>query len=537
MRSRAIVVASVLGVTLISGGWLIDHGLRGQKGVTSRARLLDQVMSHVERDYVDSLERQALYRKAIDGMLYELHDPHTVFLTAERFARLTERTAGHYAGIGVRIDVRDGWIVVITPLPGSPAEQAGIQTGDRIVEIGGKSTRGWTPDEASQAIRGQPGSRIRIAVERPGSAARIPFTLERREITVSSVPRAMVLRDHVGYLSLTSFSRTTVDELSRAVDSLRMAGATSLVLDMRGNPGGLLDQGVGVADLFLDPGQVIVQTRGRAAGTTQRFDDSNAQRWRDLPVVVLVNGGSASAAEIVAGALQDHDRAVIVGQPTYGKGSAQSVFRMPNGGALKLTTALWYTPVGRSINRPVEADREDEDGGEDGAPSAPGKRPEFRTDAGRIVYGGGGITPDVVAGDTALSPDVQAFQDALGRKVPQFRDALAEYAISLRGTRAVTSPDFVVTAPMRDALWRRMQAHGIAMDRAAYDAASSVVDRLLGAQVARYVLGPDAEFLWTARSDPVMNAALSLAANAKSPRDLFDRAGRMSPPKPPARPE
>lgn len=526
MRSRAIIVSSVFALALVSGGWLIDHGLRGQQTVTSRARLLDQVMDHVGRFYVDSLDQQALYRKAVDGMLYELHDPHSVFLSAERLARLTERTSGHYAGIGVQIDVRDGWIVVVTPLPGSPAEQAGIQTGDRIVEIAGKSTRSWTPDEASAAIRGPIGSPVVVTVERAGSATRMPFTLERREITIRSVPRAMIMRDGVGYVSLTGFSATTVRELSRAVDSLRMAGAVSLIVDLRGNPGGLLDQGVGVSDLFLDNGATIVDTKGRTPTASQRFVDENAQRWPELPMIVLVNGGTASASEIVAGALQDHDRAVIVGQPTYGKGSAQSVYRMQTGGALKLTTALWYTPSGRSINRRVNADLDD---GEDSAPPAAGERPRFRTDNGRTVFGGGGITPDVIAGDSAVPADVQRLQDALGRKVPQFRDALTDYAISLRGTGRIASPDFVVTAEMREALWERMVARRIQLDRATYDASAAVIDRLLGAQVARYVFGTDAEFLWTARTDAIVQTALALGANARTPKEPFERAARLTP--------
>jgi carboxyl-terminal processing protease len=527
MRSRAIIVSAILGVAMVSGGWLIDNGLRSQKSVASSARLLDQVMHHVRNNYVDTLGEETLYRKAVDGMLYELRDPHTVFLTAERLARLTERTSGHYAGIGVQIDVRDGWIVVVTPLPNSPAERAGIQTGDRIVEIKGQLTRGWTPDEASAAIRGPVGTKVEIAVELPGVATRLPFTLERRDITVRSVPRSMVMNGNVGYVHVTAFSSSTVTELTRAVDSLRKAGATSLIVDLRGNPGGLLDQGVGVSDLFLDRGQVIVETRGRTPPANQRFSDEAAQRWPDLPVVVLVNAGSASASEIVAGALQDHDRALVVGQTTFGKGSAQSVYRLGTGGALKLTTARWFTPVGRSISKASErgSDNEDDD------PTPLSDKPRYKTDGGRVVYGGGGIIPDVFAGDSVVPQDVQELQDALGRKVPQFRDALTDYALSLRGAGVVKSRDFTVTAEMREELWRRMQAREIQLDRATYDKSQPVIDRLLGAQVARYVFGPDAEFLWNARTDAILKTALSLAAGAGDVKEPFERASRLPAPR------
>jgi carboxyl-terminal processing protease len=303
---------------------------------------------------------------------------------------------------------------------------------------------------------------------------------------------------------------------------------TSLVLDLRGNPGGLLDQGVAVADLFLNPGQEIVSMRGRSSSDRRAYTDRAPQRWPNLSLVVLVNEGSASASEIVAGALQDHDRAVIVGRTSYGKGSAQSVFQMPDGGALKVTTALWYTPSGRSINKkPIDVNADDE-ADDESAPSTDStqqaKKPTYRTDADRVVYGGGGITPDVTAGDTALAPNELAFQRALGNKLPQFRDALTDYALSVRGAHAVSSPDFVVTPAMRDELWTRMQRRGITMPRAAYDSASSLVDRLLGYEITRYAFGPAAEFSRVASNDQVIAAALDLLAGAKSEGDLLRRA-------------
>jgi carboxyl-terminal processing protease len=519
------MVLAALSAALVTGGWLVGRGLEGQGAAAGNgARLFEQVVEHVSHYYVDSLDGSSLYEKALDGMVSELGDPHSVVLTPERLKRLAESTSGTYAGLGLRVDVRDGWLTVIDPVVGAPAERAGVRVGDRIVEIQGESTHDWTVDEASRKLRGAPHTKVALLVERPGVEGRIPFSVERDEVHVRSVRHVALLRDSVGYLDLTVFSNSSADEVQKGVDSLRTLGARTVLLDLRSNPGGLLDQGVSVADLFLDPRQPIVSIRGRTAEANHVFVDSATQQWSGLPLVVLVNEGSASASEIVAGALQDHDRALIVGTTSYGKGSAQSVFPLPNGSAVKLTTSLWYTPAGRSINKPIAANADDED--DDATPPKPADRKKFKTDAGRTVYGGGGITPDVVAGDTVVPPAELGFLRALGKQVGAFRDALTEYALSVKASGAVNSPDFVVTPEMRDDLWRRMAARKIAMERGAYEAAAQLVTRQLTYEIARYVFGQDVEFRRRAADDPVINAALGLAHGARTQKDLFARAPR-----------
>src|SRR5258705_11423407 len=302
MRSRGVVAAAVLSSALVSGGWLMERGGRSApRDVASQAHLFDEVLQHLRRDYVDTIADSTLYRRAAAGVISELHDPHSVFLDPKRLSRLEESTSGHYAGVGIQMDVRDSGITVIGTLPGTPAERAGIMTGDRIVEIDGKTTHGLTSDEALKALRGSAGSSVRVAVERPGVAARLPFSLTRAVIEVNPVSHALMLRDGVGYVDLMVFSTTAAADLSHAIDSLRSAGARSLVLDLRGDPGGLLAQGVGVADLFLDAGQRIVSTRGRTADENRAFADKAPQRFAGMPLVVLTDSGTASASEIVAG--------------------------------------------------------------------------------------------------------------------------------------------------------------------------------------------------------------------------------------------
>jgi carboxyl-terminal processing protease len=526
MRSRAVIVAAVLGVALVSGGWLMQASYVGAGSHVTSARLFDEVLKRVENSYVDTVTEPELYRKAVDGLLLELHDPHSVYLPPDRLAKLNESTTGRYAGVGIQMDVRDGWITVVTPLPGTPAQRAGILTGDRVVEIDGKPTRSWTSDEAVKALRGAPGSEVHVVVERPGSTARLAFSLTREEIRFHSVQHALMLRDSVGYVALTIFSENSDQELRTAIDSLRGRGMRALVFDLRGDPGGLLDQGVAVADLFLDPGQKIVSMRGRTKDSDRDYVDRRPQPWPQIPLVVLVDSASASASEIVAGALQDHDRALIVGTTSYGKGSAQSLFPVTDSSALKLTTALWYTPSGRSINKAHQSAAADDDQDALRSLGAESPRPKFKTDAGRTVLGGGGITPDVTVADSAADTQAASLQAALGKHVAEFRDVLTDYALALKGQKRITSPSFSVTPTMRSELYERLRQRGVNLPRTLYDADSSVVDRLIAGQVTRYVFGPDAEYERLLHRDPDVATALGMLARSRTQQELLRAAKR-----------
>jgi carboxyl-terminal processing protease len=507
----------------VTGGWLLQRGARtGTFTAFEGAQLFESVFRRVQNDYVDAVGDSALYRKSVDGMLYELKDPYSTFLPPDRFARLNETTSGNYAGLGVEVDLRDGWLIVVAPVAGGPADRAGIQPGDRIIEIAGKQTKGWTIEEASKVLRGKPGTSVTLKLERPGISAPIELRLQRTTIHQSAVRRASMLTDGVGYIDLKAFSDSTARELNGAITSLLARGMKTLVLDLRTNPGGLLNQGVKVSDLFLDPGQKIVSMRGRVPEANREFADTAQQRWPQLPLLVLVDGRSASAAEIVAGALQDHDRAVIIGTPTYGKGSAQSVISFGPEGGLKITTARWFTPVGRSITRRLPSDDEPDD-------LLPAKRDRFRTDGGRTVYGGGGITPDVSAGDSTTPVTEGIFIRALGAKAGHFRDAVTDYALFLKGTRGISTPDFVVTSAMREEVWNRMKARGIDIPRNVYDEAEPQVSHVIGFDIARYVFGSEAEFRRRASVDKPLQKALELAHGTKSEHDLLRKATAEAP--------
>jgi carboxyl-terminal processing protease len=522
-RARTMIVAGTLLGSLVTGGWLLQRGARtGTFTTFEGAQLFESVFQRVQNDFVDTVGDSALYRKSVDGMLYELNDPYSTFLPPDRFARLNETTSGNYAGLGLEVDLRDGWLIVVAPVAGGPAERAGIQPGDRIIDIAGKQTKGWTIEEAAKVLRGKPGTLVTLRLERPGISTPIELRLQRMTIHQSAVRRTSMLSDGVGYIDLKAFSDSTAKELSGAITTLLSRGMKTLVLDMRTNPGGLLTQGVRVSDLFLDPGQKIVSMRGRVVDANREYADTAQQRWPQLPLLVLVDGRSASAAEIVAGALQDHDRAVIIGTPTYGKGSAQSVVSFGPEGGLKITTARWFTPVGRSITRRLPSDDESDD-------QLPAIRERFRTDGGRVVYGGGGITPDVIAGDSTTPVLDGIFLRALGANAGHFRDAVTDYALFLKGTRGITSPDFVVTPAMREEVWKRMKERGIDVPRNVYDEAEPLVSRMIGFDIARYVFGSDAEFRRRAAIDKPLQKALELARGAKSERDLLRKATAAGP--------
>ncbi|MBK5187310.1 MAG: S41 family peptidase [Gemmatimonadaceae bacterium] len=532
LRARAFIAVTVLTLVLVLGGWLLQRGLERDNGSYQRARMFDEVRSRVADDFVDSIPEADLFRKAAEGLVRELHDPHSGYLSPDKLRSLTESTTGHYAGLGIQIDVRDGWITIVAPLPGTPAERAGIQPGDRIVAIDGKSTEGWSPDDARGSLRGITGSPVTLQIERPGVASRISFTLARGEIRVHSVRHASMIASDVGYVDLMIFSDSSAAEVREAVERLRAQGMKTLVFDLRSNPGGLLEQGIEVADLFLDPGAPIVSVRGREVAQT--YADRAKQLWPDLKLITLVDDHSASASEIVAGALQDHDRAAIIGSTSYGKGSAQSVFRLEDSAsALKLTTARWFTPSGRSIQKPQPPSSPDDD--EDASPSSGttadsgaelplSKRQQFHTDDGRVVYGGGGITPDLLVAPSDSMNGTRALWRTIGAGAPKFRDALTESALAAKGAHAVRAADFAVTDSLRQALWQRVSRKGIKLDRAHFDSASTAVDRLLGLEIARYALGPEAEFTRRISDDRVIAAALELSAGARVETDLLRRA-------------
>lgn len=513
-RLRLLPSATLVVAGLLAGGWLVQRAVGGSSEAQSARNaslLLESVMQRIGESYVEPIAQDDLWERALTGMVQQLGDPNTAYLSPERLERLSRTVSNSYRGVGLTVDVRDGWITVLQPRAGAPAERAGLQVGDRLVEIDGRSMQGWTVEEARDALQGPLGTTARVAVERGGS--RLHVTLERADIRRNAVTRATILDGGVGYLAVTTFSDSTESELESTVDSLRAKGATSLLLDLRGNPGGLLTQGVAVADLFLSPGQRIVSMKGRVPQANAVYVDETPERWSSLPVVVLVNAGTASAAEIVAGALQDHDRALVMGRVTYGKGSAQAIYPLDNGAALKLTNARWFTPLGRSIEIAPP--------GEEPVIDADTARPVFRSATGRAIYGGGGIVPDVIAGDSATDPAERRFFAELGADVPEWRALVSTQAAALVRGGLVRDSLFTVSSAWRARLRADLLRRRLRVSVATFDEVPALVDRELGREIARQAFGIPYSQRRQVRGDRVVQQAAEILRRAKTPRAVY----------------
>jgi carboxyl-terminal processing protease len=367
-----------------------------------------EIATVVNSQYVEEVNSQSLIEAGIEGMLSSL-DPYSEYLDEKQYHALLEDTYGQFEGLGIEITIKDGWLTVIAPLEDTPADRMGIQAGDRIIKIEGVSTKGITAEEAVSKLRGKKGTQVGITVQREGIPEPMEYTIVRDVIEIRSVPYYGTTSNNIGYVRLNRFSEASSHELKDAVSELVDKEVKGLILDLRGNPGGLLTQAIEVVSAFLDKDKLVVETKGRASSQNRKFFSSGKPLTTDVPLVVLVDEGSASGSEIVAGAIQDWDRGVIVGNTTFGKGLVQSIMKIKDGAALKLTTAKYYIPSGRCIQKPELSENLSGEV-EESLPSDSAEQEsdfngeEFFTKGGRVVYGGGGVVPDVSVPSERLSP-------------------------------------------------------------------------------------------------------------------------------------
>jgi carboxyl-terminal processing protease len=390
----ALVFAIV--VSALVGGLLGRSALATDDRVPEHYKAFTSALTAIEASYVEPIESENLVTSAIRGMLSTL-DPHSSYFTPREYAQMRERQEGRYYGIGVSIQVFDGDITAMNVFEGSPAYKRGIRRGDVLAVVDDKDAKGWTVEQAQRALRGPKGTTVQVRVRRRGYQDLIKFDLARDEVYIPTVPAYFMIDSTTGYIRMQDFGENTDRDVKHALHDLASKGMRRLLFDVRGNPGGPLDQAIKVANEFLPKGKMIVYTRGRISNSDQDYRGTEDSEFTDMPIVVLANRNSASAAEIVTGALQDHDRAYIVGETTFGKALVQSVYRISSNAGLALTTAHYYTPSGRLIQRPWDASFDeylsyslrDQDAAKPHQPSD-----LKHTDAGRPVYSGGGIEPD-----------------------------------------------------------------------------------------------------------------------------------------------
>lgn len=428
-RSRFFpAVLATVALSAALGGVFGNSVVQSQDEFSTQYRLFTTALAAVEREYVEELPSDRLVYGAIEGMLKTL-DPHSSFFDPKQYAQMRERQHGSYYGLGITIQVIDGDITVMSIFEGSPAFKQGLRRGDVIARIEGEDTKGWTSDQAVKKLKGPKGTKVNISLRRRGADELINMDVIRDEVNITTVRGAFMMDKETGYVKLAEFSETSDRELGAALEQLTAKGMKRLVFDLRDNPGGLLDQAIRIGNRFLPQGELIVYQKGRAENSDQEYRATDKSDYTNVPLVVLVNRNSASASEIVSGALQDHDRAVIVGETTFGKALVQSVYRISNEAGVAVTTGRYYTPSGRLIQRPWDAKFDEyytyalRDQKEEQRSSADLKY----TDAGRKVYGGGGVQPDKFFGGP-----VEGFNPSIFGRMLYGRQTFANFADQFR---------------------------------------------------------------------------------------------------------
>ncbi|OFV98828.1 MAG: peptidase S41 [Acidobacteria bacterium RIFCSPLOWO2_12_FULL_54_10] len=490
---------------------IAQNGSDDQK-IQKSLSAISQVLNTVEQQYADPVEvEKVIFNGAIPGMLRTL-DPHSNFFDPKSFALLREDQQGRYYGVGMTVTPRNGKTIVLAPFVGSPAYKAGLRPGDVIYEVDGTKTEGKNTTEVADLLKGPKGTKVRIMVIREGSPDPLEFSIVRDEIPRRSIDHAFLLSPDVGYIRIASFNENTSRELREEMQNLNVPALKGMVLDLRNNPGGLLAEGVNVTDLFLEKGQLIVSHRGRSS--PERKYTARRGGGEPYPLVVIMNRYSASAAEILAGAIQDHDRGLIIGEASFGKGLVQTVYPLSQDSGLALTTAKYYTPSGRLIQRDYSSVSlydyyyHKENVGSNSSDVR-------KTDAGRPVYGGGGISPDVEVGDAKLNP----FQEILARQYAFFN-----FAKRYLAENKTIDRDFEATKDVLDRFQRFLQEEKVEIDQKDFEANLDYIKHNIKTELTLSIFGMNEAFKLQATADPQIQKAVELLPQAAA---LLENAKQM----------
>ncbi|MEQ1759008.1 MAG: S41 family peptidase [Vicinamibacterales bacterium] len=535
MRTYRSLSAAVFAVVLCA----LVGGLYGRNAVSAQDKVPDQLkvftaaLAAVETGYVGTVESDRLVYSAISGMLQTL-DPHSSFMDPKSYAQMRERQEGRYYGLGITIAAVDGNLTVVSIFEGSPAYQKGMRRGDVIARITGQDTKGWTSDQAVRILRGAKGTPVQIAIRRASYDALIDLEVIRDEIHIPTVAAAFMIDGTTGYVRLSEFGENTDAELGRALRDLTRDGMKRLVFDLRNNPGGALDQAIKVSNRFLPRGDMVVYTRGRVPNSDSDYRATEPSEYLNVPIVTLVNRSSASASEIVSGALQDHDRSLIVGETTFGKALVQSVYRVSEGAGVAVTTAHYYTPSGRLIQRPWDEGFDDYltyTLREQDANKAHAATDLKYTDAGRKVYSGGGIEPDRRFDGPVEGFSPSTFARAINNR--QLFDTFAQ-RFSRRGDTRITATssaprdlaaDFEVTDAIVAEFKDFVVKSRVKMDEAAWQKDLPFIRAMLRYEIDLDLFGISAARKNLVKSDPQMQFALGLFPEAEQLLNLSQTPG------------
>jgi carboxyl-terminal processing protease len=509
-RARWVALTSVVSISFLSGAWLTRAKPSAEGSIYQQARLFENVVGAIHRHYIDSMPEGDLYQRAANALVTSLNDPYAELLVRESYREYQRQMTGTQLRTGV-----DGPSESGAGLGGV----AGLKPGDEILAVDGKTTKGWDADKVDAAIRGGAASGVTVLVRPIGSDRPVVRKLTRTAVHVPAASPGILLDGGVGYVVLHRMSENAAVELRTAIDRLKAEGMRALVLDLRSNPGGLIREGVKVAGLFLQPGDTIAVSQGRSSKRPRAYLAEESADWDDIRLVLLVNRGTASSAEVIAGALQDHDRAAIVGTPTYGKGVLQTTYPLGEEVALKLTTAKWFTPSGRWVQRPPAQVA----GG--AGNRTPALEPQvMRTRAGRPIPDQSGILPDLTVRSSLRTDGERVLYSALGDDLEQFRQVLSAYAAELRAEGSMTDESFQVTAAMREALYTRLLEAGVTLTPETYEEAAAYVADQLGYEISRELFGTESVVRRQAKADRQLLAALRLLRGSDSQQETITTA-------------
>jgi carboxyl-terminal processing protease len=487
-----------------------------------------EVLSTVQKSYVDEVQTPKLVEAAIVGMLGEL-DPHSVYIPAEQQKRVEEDFRGSFQGIGVEFDVLKDTITIVTAITGGPSEQLGIQAGDKIVKIDNTNAVGLSREDVPKKLRGPKGTHVTVTIVRNGSKQPLQFDITRDDIPLYTVDAAFVDETGTGYIAINRFAEPTYDEMMTNLDKMSKDGMKRLILDLRGNPGGYMEKAIRMVDEFVGGQKKIVYTKSTRSSEEEVYTSEDGQQYEKLPLIVLVNAGSASASEIVSGALQDLDRALIVGETTFGKGLVQRQFSLADGSAFRLTIARYYTPSGRLIQRPYDKGKEeyykmtnrseDEEGDNlDHQHDTPDStRPVYKTAGGRKVLGGGGITPDyVVKLDTLTNTSIDMLRkNLIWDYVEEYFDANGQ---KLKAQFSNNFPAYQRDFKITDAMWNDFLAlakkKGVDVKANEASADKDRMEIRLKARLARSIFGNNEYYRVALADDKQYQKALGLFPEA-----------------------
>ncbi len=527
MRKRfSLLTVGVLAIASLVAGSVLNQLISGDN-IYDQLNKFKDVLSMAQKVYVEDVDTGKLTEAAIRGMLGEL-DPHSVYIPVSEMQRIKEDFQGSFEGIGIEFAVLNDTLVVVTPIVGGPSEALGIEAGDKIVKINDTSAIGITEDLVRKKLRGPKGTKVRVSILRAGIRNPLEFEIVRDKIPLYTVDAALMVDDEVGYVYVTRFSATTHTEFVEAVSRLKKEGMKRLVLDLRFNGGGYLEQAFKMADELFPRGKKIVYTKGRRPEFNEEYVSSGSARFADVALVVLVNNASASASEIVSGAVQDWDRGLVVGETTFGKGLVQRQYDLPDGSGFRITTARYYTPSGRLIQRPYDGDKNryqreaferNEEEGENLSHTAEkdSTKPKFKTAGGRVVYGGGGITPDYIVKAERLGE--YAAQLRMKQVYLNFANKYLETnGTMLRRTYNADSrrfaQEFQITDAMLETINAIAKAKGVEFKKDTYEKDIRFVRLLAKAAIAKALWGNAGQARVMLQEDVQFKKALSLFPEA-----------------------